>query len=72
MGQGNETMSQFRDSLMAQYNEGKEHKLNRAIKIFDFENTRSDVKVLQSLRKKEINMSDKSYIDQPEEYTYKS
>ena len=37
---------------MKQYNEGKEYKVNRTIKIFEFENTRSDVKVVQSLRKK--------------------
>lgn len=57
---------------MKQYNEGKEYKVNRTIKIFEFENTRSDVKVVQSLRKKEINMSNKSYLDQPGEFIYKS
>ena len=57
---------------MTQYNERKEHEVNRTIKIFDFENTRSDVKVLESLRKKEINVSNISYIDQPGEFTYKS
>ena len=51
---------------------GKEYKVNRTIKIFEFENTRSDVKVVQSLRKKEINMSNKSYLDQPGEFIYKS
>ena len=65
-------MSQFIDNLMKQYNEGKEYKVNRTIKIFEFENTRSDVKVVQSLRKKEINMSNKSYLDQPGEFIYKS
>ena len=57
---------------MKQYNEGKEYKVNRTIKILEFENTRSDVKVVQSLRKKEINMSNKSYLDQPGEFIYKS
>ena len=57
---------------MKQYNEGKEYKVNRTTKILEFENTRSDVKVVQSLRKKEINMSNKSYLDQPGEFIYKS
>ena len=46
---------------MTQFNEGKGYEGITTNKIFQFENTRSGVKVLRSLRKKEI-MSDKSYI----------
>ena len=65
-------VSQFNDNLIIQYNEWNEHKVNKTIEIFQFENTRTDVKVLQSLRIKEINISNKSCIDQPGEFSYKS
>ena len=47
---------------MTQYNERKGYRVYRTTKIFEFENTKSDFKVLQLLQKKEINMSNKSYI----------
>ena len=65
-------VSQFNDNLIIQYNEWNEHKVNKTIKIFEFENTRTDVKVLQSLGIREINISNKSCIDQPGEFSYKS
>ena len=36
-----ETVPQFNDNLMTQYNEGKGYKVYRTIKIFEFENTTS-------------------------------
>ena len=39
-----ETVTQFNDNLMAQFNEGRGHKRIRTLKIFEFENTRSHVK----------------------------
>ena len=48
-----ETVPQFNDNLMTQFNEWKGYKGIRIIKIFQFENTRTDVKeVLRSLKKK--------------------
>ena len=58
-----DTMLQFNDILMTQVDKGKEHKGIRKLKIFEFKNTRTDIKkMLWSLRKKESNMSDNSYI----------
>ena len=39
-----ETVTQFNDNLVAQFNEGMGHKRIRTLKIFEFENTRSHVK----------------------------
>ena len=51
-------LSKFKDS-----NEGKGNEGIRPIKLFEFENTRGESqKMLRSLRKKESDMSDKSYI----------
>ena len=56
-------MPQFNDSLMVQINQGKSYRGNRTINVFVFEDTRRDVKkILQSLRKKENNISKKAYI----------
>ena len=58
-----DTMLQFNDILITQVDKGKEHKGIRKLKIFEFKNTRTDIKkMLWSLRKKESNMSDNSYI----------
>ena len=58
-----ETVPQFNDNLMTQFNEWKGYNGIRIIKIFQFENTRADVKeVLRSLKKKkEKDMSGKSH-----------
>ena len=51
-------LSKFKDP-----NEGKGNEGIRPIKLFEFENTRGESqKMLPSLRKKESDMSDKSYI----------
>ena len=47
-----ETVPQFNGNLMIQYNEGKGYKGYRTINIFEFKNTKSDIKVLQLLKKK--------------------
>ena len=39
-----ETVTQFNDNLMAQFNEGMGHKRTGTLKTFEFENTRSHVK----------------------------
>ena len=57
------TVPQFNDSLMVQINQGTSYRGNRTINVFVFEDTRRDVKkILQSLRKKENNISKKAYI----------
>ena len=38
------TVAQFNDNLMTQFNEGKEYKGIRTIKIFEFENMGSEIK----------------------------
>ena len=39
-----ETVSQFNDNLMSQFDEGKRCNRIRTFKIFELENTRSDIK----------------------------
>ena len=39
-----ETVPQFNNNLTTQFNEGKGYKGNGSIRIFEFENTKNDVK----------------------------
>ena len=61
-----ETVPQFNDNLMTQFNEWKGYNGIRIIKIFQFENTRADVKeVLRSLKKKRKRICQANHIQKP-------
>ena len=66
-----ETVPQFNGNLMIQYNEGKGYKGYRTINIFEFKNTKSDIKVLQLLNKKKSTCQ-ANHIYQLGKFTYKS
>ena len=49
-----ETVSQFNGNLMTQFNKGEDYKGMRAIKILEFENTRSNLKKSVAINVRQI------------------